>query len=127
MKDIAAEAGVSVESVYARGSKASLLLACVDRALAGDDADVPLIERDDLRALLNASTVEERLATIRAAAAARLPALAPVHDAFRGAAATDPKLAEDCTRIMAGFAGHLRPGLSIAAATDIFWMLVAPR
>ncbi len=97
------------------------------QALAGDDADVPLIERDDLRALLNASTVEERLATIRAAAAARLPAIAPVHEAFRGAAATDPKLAEDCTRIMAGFAGHLRPGLSIAAATDIFWMLVAPR
>jgi AcrR family transcriptional regulator len=31
MKDIAAEAGVSVESVYARGSKASLLLACSTR------------------------------------------------------------------------------------------------
>ena len=38
MKDIAAEAGVSVESVYAQGTKPALLLVCVDRALAGTPA-----------------------------------------------------------------------------------------
>ena len=137
MKDIAAEAGVSVESVYAQGSKASLLLACVDRAMVGDDAEVPLLERDDMRTVLTGPGPAERLAALRAVIAARLPDSAPVFEAFRGAADTDPKLAaawaeydrrryEDCTRIVAGFAGHLRPGLSVAAATDVFWAMVSP-
>lgn len=45
MQAIASESGVAVETVYAQGSKAALLLACVDRTLAGDDSDLPLIER----------------------------------------------------------------------------------
>ena len=52
MKAIAAEAGTSVETVYAQGSKAALLLACVDRALAGDDDDVPLTDRAEFTAAL---------------------------------------------------------------------------
>ncbi len=137
MKDIAAEAGVSVESVYAQGSKASLLLACVDRAIVGDDAEVPLLERDDMRAMLNSTDVRERLAVLRAIAAARLPDSAPIFEAFRGAADADPALAaawaeygrrryDDCARMVAGFADHLRPGLSVAAATDVFWAMVSP-
>src|ERR671928_1326692 len=46
MKDIAAEAGVSVQTVFGQGSKAALLLACVDRAVVGDDEEVPLRQRD---------------------------------------------------------------------------------
>jgi hypothetical protein len=42
MKDIAAEAGVSVQTVFSQGGKAALLLACVDRAVVGDDEEVPL-------------------------------------------------------------------------------------
>ena len=137
MKDIAAAAGVSVESVYAQGSKASLLLACVDRAIAGDDAEVPLLERDDMRALLTGSDVRERLAVLRAVTAARLPESAPIFAAFRGAADTDSVIAaawaeydrrryEDCSRIVAGFESHLRPGLTVAAATDVFWAMVSP-
>jgi AcrR family transcriptional regulator len=45
MKAIAAEVGTSVKTVYAQGSKSTLLLACVDRALGGDDEDAPLTER----------------------------------------------------------------------------------
>ena len=138
MKDIAGAAGVSVESVYAQGSKAALLLACVDRAIVGDDDEVPLLERAEMRVLLSDDAgVPERLAALRAVTAARLPSSAPIFEAFRGAAATDPKLAaawqeyarrryEDCTRMVAGFAGHLRPGLDVAAATDVFWTMVSP-
>src|SRR3954471_13373825 len=46
MKDVAAEAGVSVQTVFGQGSKASLLLACVDRAVVGDDEEVPFRQRD---------------------------------------------------------------------------------
>ena len=52
MKAIAAEAGTSVETVYAQGSKPALLLACVDRELGGDDDDVPLTDRAEFAAAL---------------------------------------------------------------------------
>jgi AcrR family transcriptional regulator len=46
MADIAREAGVAMQSVYSAGrSKADLLHAAVDRAVAGDDKDVLVHER----------------------------------------------------------------------------------
>jgi AcrR family transcriptional regulator len=137
MKDIAAEAGVSVESVYAQGSKSALLLACVDRSIVGDDEPVPLLERDDMRALLAGTDPRERLAILRAVTVERLPGFAPIIEAFRGAAAIDPKLAAewkvyedrryaDCVRLMEGFAAHLRPGLTVSAATDVLWAMAGP-
>jgi AcrR family transcriptional regulator len=90
MKDIAAEAAVSVESVYAQGAKSALLLACVDRAIVGDDADQPLLERADMRGMLTAPDDRERLAILRALVMERAAASAPIFEAFRGAAAADP-------------------------------------
>src|SRR3954468_545429 len=46
MKDVAAEAGGPAQTVFGQGGKASLLLACVDRAVVGDDDDVPFRQRD---------------------------------------------------------------------------------
>src|SRR5262245_36163055 len=45
MADIARRAGVSAPTVYAAGSKPALLKACVDRALAGDDQPVAIVDR----------------------------------------------------------------------------------
>ena len=45
MAAIAEASAVSVETVYAQGSKAELLLACVELALAGDDEPVALLQR----------------------------------------------------------------------------------
>ncbi len=43
---IAGAAGVSTPTVYAAfGTKASILKACIDVALAGDDADVAVVDR----------------------------------------------------------------------------------
>jgi AcrR family transcriptional regulator len=63
MQAIASESGVAVETVYAQGSKTALLLACVDRALVGDDSDLPLIERPPFT---NALGVGSQAATVEA-------------------------------------------------------------
>jgi AcrR family transcriptional regulator len=137
MKDIAAEADVSVESVYAQGGKSALLLACVDRSIVGHDAAEPLLERSDMRTMLTTPDVAEKLAILRAIVLERAPATAPIFEAFRGAAAADPALAAvwkdydqrryaDCTRMVEAFAGHLRPGLTVESATDILYAVVSP-
>lgn len=52
MRDIAAEAGVAVETVYANfRSKADLLLAAIDAAVAGDTKEVPLAARSEFLSL----------------------------------------------------------------------------
>jgi AcrR family transcriptional regulator len=137
MKDIAAAAGVSVESVYAQGGKAALLVACVDRALAGDDEEGPVHERADMQQVLAATDPRDRLRLLRGVTVDRLPALAPIFEAFRRAAAADTALAvewrayddrryEDCARIVDGIAAGLRPGLTAQAATETFWALASP-
>ena len=52
VRDVAREAGVSVETVYASvGSKARLLMRAIDVGVVGDDAPVPLAERPEFVAL----------------------------------------------------------------------------
>jgi AcrR family transcriptional regulator len=52
VRDIANEAGVSVETVYATlGGKVALLTAALDGAVAGDDEPIPLSERPVFHAM----------------------------------------------------------------------------
>jgi len=52
MRDIAKEAGVAVETVYANfGSKTELLLTAIDVGVVGDTEPVPLSQRPDFAAL----------------------------------------------------------------------------
>jgi AcrR family transcriptional regulator len=56
MRDIAGEAGVSVETVYASfGSKTELLLRAIDVGVVGDTEPVPLSQRPEFAALGNGS------------------------------------------------------------------------
>jgi AcrR family transcriptional regulator len=67
MRDVAAAAGVSVETVYANvSSKAELLMAAIDVGVVGDDQPVPLAQRREFAALATGSRAD------RIAAAARL-------------------------------------------------------
>lgn len=67
MRDIAKEAGVAVETVYAGfGSKAEMLLAAIDVGVVGDAEPVPLSQRPGFAAI-GAGTVTDRIG-----AAARL-------------------------------------------------------
>jgi AcrR family transcriptional regulator len=133
MKDVARLAGVSVETVYAQGSKAALLLAVVDRTLAGDDEPVPLRDRPEARAVLDETDARERFARLGDVVATWLGPALPVLTAFRNAAATDPALAaayaEYEQRRLADLSGlveglSLRPGLTTARAVDVLWTLL---
>lgn len=140
MKAIATEAGTSVETVYAQGSKSALMLACVDRALGGDDDDVPLTERaafTDALALPEADAVIEAYVRALTDVAVRAGGLLV---AFEDAAAADAATAElwaaaeqnrraDLRRLVEAVAdrGPLAHGWSIDTATDAVWLVVTPR
>jgi AcrR family transcriptional regulator len=140
MKAIAAEAGTSVETVYAQGGKTALLLTCVDRALGGDDDDVPLTERAAFTtalALPHAADVIDAYVRAMADVAVRAGGLLV---AFEDAAAADPATAElwaaaeqdrrkDLRRLVQAVAdrGPLAHGWRTETATDALWLLVTSR
>lgn len=137
MKQIATRAGVAVETVYAQGSKAALLLAAVDRVLVGDDEPVPVMERPELRAALAASDADEVLRRIGAVAEAGLPRVMRMLFAFERAAGADPEIAAahaeyarrrhaDATVIARALRPGLRPGVTVEHAADVLWLLVDP-
>ncbi|MGY1770333.1 TetR/AcrR family transcriptional regulator [Blastococcus sp. SYSU D00813] len=132
MKDVAAEAGVSVPTVFAQGGKAALLLACVDRAVVGDDEESPLLARELFVRLAEAPGRAEKLAALRAIAADRGPAVVPMMRVFEAAAAADPELRDvwaeyearryaDMRAMAEMFAPWLREGLDVDAAADVWW------
>jgi AcrR family transcriptional regulator len=93
IRDIAKDAGVAVETVYAGfGSKAALLLAAIDVSVVGDAQPVPLSDRAEFAALGQGDLTQ------RVEAAARL--LAGINQrtwrlrrALSEAAVSDPQLA----------------------------------
>jgi AcrR family transcriptional regulator len=133
MRDIARAAGVSVETVYAQGSKAALLLAVVDRTLTGDDEPVPVRDRPESRALLDETDARRRFAHLGVLVSSWLGPALPVLKAFRNAATNDPAVATayaeyeqrrlaDVTGLLQGLA--LRPGVTTDRAADVLWTLV---
>jgi AcrR family transcriptional regulator len=56
MRDVAAHASVSVETVYKTfGTKAALIKDVYDGTLAGDDEPIPMIDRPEIQAVPAAS------------------------------------------------------------------------
>jgi AcrR family transcriptional regulator len=92
--DIAREAGVAVQSVYSAGtSKAALLQLVVDSAVAGDDADVEILDRDPFRAVAEEPDPTRQIEMIAALIAATQERSAPMQVVFRQAAAVDETIA----------------------------------
>jgi AcrR family transcriptional regulator len=130
---VAAEAGVSVETIYkAFGGKPGLVRAIYDRGLAGREA-VPAYRRaDELREReTDPRTIMGNWATIASEVSSML---SPIERLVRAAAASDPDMAallqthndlrERRARHHARFLkerGYLREGVSLAQATDILW------
>jgi AcrR family transcriptional regulator len=140
MKAIAGEAGTSVETVYAQGSKGALLLACVDRALGGDDDDVPLTDRADFTAALTRPSAEAAIEAFVRAMTEVAQRAGGLLVAFEDAAAADAATAElwaaaeqdrkkDLRRLVQAVADlvPLARGWSIDTATDALWLVVTPR
>jgi AcrR family transcriptional regulator len=134
MKDVAAAAGVSVQTVFGLGSKASLLLGCVDRAVVGDDEAVPFADRELFVQVVSAPELASKLDAAREMARTYVPRTIPMIRVFADAAAGDPGIAvawaeyerrrlQDDRILVGSFEPWLREGLDVDAATEIFWGL----
>jgi TetR/AcrR family transcriptional regulator of autoinduction and epiphytic fitness len=133
---IAAEAGVSVQTVYATfTSKKQLLSDLVDTTIAGDDEQVAMAERPfvaEIRALPDARDKLARyaanLAEVHAREADVMIALAGAATADEDAAAIWRKNREERRAGMAMFAadlvdtGAVRPDVSTDQVADVLWL-----
>jgi AcrR family transcriptional regulator len=141
LANVAAEAGVAVQTLYAVfGSKRRLLSDLVDVTIAGDDAPVELSRRafvaavqaqPDGPAKLGAYAVH--LSEVNARQADVLLALANAASADPDAAAIWQKNVADRRRGMGMFAGHLkesgclRSDVDVDTAADVLWLAMDVR
>jgi AcrR family transcriptional regulator len=134
IRDVAAAAGVSVETVYGSvGAKAALFAAVYDGAVVGDDDPTPLAERPMFTTMGEGATVAER-----AAAAAEL--ITGIHvrtvgleRALREGAASDAAMAELLAGGEAGRRIDDERGIMLVLRRqpakeeiDLFWAMTSP-
>ncbi len=134
---IAAAAGVAVDTVYASvGTKPVLMRLLFETAISGTDQAVPAEQRDYVQQIRAAATAEDKIGLYAAAVTEVNARLAPLHLVLRGAAATAPELAAIRDEIserraanMRLFAqdlaatGQLRPGLDTDEVADVVWSM----
>jgi AcrR family transcriptional regulator len=135
---IAAEAGVSVETIYKTfGSKPRVLAAVADAALAGPDAAPTMRRSDEMGAReTDPYTIVESWATF---ACEVTPRLAPVVLLIQSAATASSELTELLARLdaerldrmghQARFLkrrGYLRAGVTLKEARDAMWAYTDP-
>jgi AcrR family transcriptional regulator len=140
MAAVAAEANVSLKTVYVTfETKSGLLRALWHLLLRGDEEPAPVGERPWFRAVLDEPDPEHQVRlNIRNAKLVRAR-VGPLLQVVRRAASADPEIDELWTRIQAEFYDNqqsvvevlhekkaLRPGLDVARATDILWTLNHP-
>ena len=137
IEDIAAHAGVAVQTVYyVFGTKRNVLAAVLDTHIAGDHELVPVAEQawvDDVAAATDPAAAIE---TLVAAAVGIIARAAPAYEVVRRAAA-DPEIGEllaqnrasrraDQRRLVEALwrGGQLRPDLDLDSAADVFYGLL---
>jgi AcrR family transcriptional regulator len=135
---IAADAGVSVETIYKTFSnKAGLLKALFDVAVAGDDAAESMAERDVIRRISEEPDATKKLRRYAAHLAEAMGRAAPVQLLARDAAAADPAAAavweqtrEETLKAMTMFAHNLAATGALRVtpreARDVLWTLHGP-
>jgi TetR/AcrR family transcriptional regulator, regulator of autoinduction and epiphytic fitness len=140
IKAVAAAAGVSVPTVEAAfGTKARLLKAAIDVATAGDDAQVPLLDRTWAVQAAAAPDPGSFVAGFAAVLTASAERAAGLILAALDAAAQDPAIGAVAAQLTAqrevmaawlvdglGDRAALREGLDRAEATDTVWLLMDP-
>ncbi len=140
IKEVALEADVAVETVYARfTNKRNLLAAYLDAAIVGDTEPIPLLDRDEMQQVRESADQHEQIRLLARLGRSVLERNAPAHHVLRTAAAVDADVIdiidEDDRRrrqtqraiveIIAG-AGPLREGLSLDEAADTYSALSSP-
>jgi AcrR family transcriptional regulator len=136
MSDVAADAAVSLQTVYkAFTNKPGLVKAVFDVAVVGDDEPIPMLQREFVARTQAEPDPREKLRGYGAHMAEVAPRAFPVQFIVREAAATDTGAAEVWETLqterlvgMTAFAtdldagGHLRAGISIEHARDVLWV-----
>ena len=134
---IAATAGVAVDTVYASvGTKPVLMRLLIETAISGIDQAVPAEQRDYVQQVKAAVTAQDKIRIYAAAVTDINRRMAPLHLVLRGAAATAPELAEMRDEISARRAanmrlfardlaatGELRPDLDVDEVADVVWSM----
>ena len=140
MPKIAQAAGIALDTVYATvGKKPAVFRLLIEMAISGADTPIPAEERDYVRAIRQAASVEDKLKIYAAAIARIQPRLAPLVALLREAAQQDAELealwksiADRRAANMLLFAqdlldtGSIRADLSLQKIADILWSMNAP-
>jgi AcrR family transcriptional regulator len=138
---VAGRAGVAPDTVYsAFGTKVALLKEVLDVAVAGDDADVAVLDRRDPQAMRAEPDQRKQLAMFAAGMTGQLERIRPMDDVLRSAAAVDAAAADlradlqlrqrraAISTVISWVSAHgpLRDGLPDDEATAITWTLTSP-
>ena len=135
VSEIAAAAGVSVETVYkAFGNKPGLVKAVFDVSIVGDDEPVPMVQRELVQRIRAEPDPRRKLAMYGDHLTETAPRSVPVQLLVRAAAASDAAAAGVWDQMLAErltgmtlFAnhlheeGHLRADVSVEEARDVLW------
>jgi AcrR family transcriptional regulator len=130
LADVADRAGLAARTVYLRfATKAELLRRCIDHAIVGDDAPVPLAERDSMAATMTASTLDGRIRQMAAVTARLMDRTGALLDVARQAAATEPDIAaaaqagrDDTRRALHEFWRRAGADGLLPAGADLDWL-----
>jgi AcrR family transcriptional regulator len=140
MQEVAREAGVALDTVYATaGPKPVLVRLLVETAISGGADPVPAEEREYVRRIRAEPRARRKLELYAGALATIQPRLAPVVAALQTAAPAHPELAALWTEISERRArnmrrladdllatGEVRPGLTAGELADVLWTTTAP-
>ena len=140
VQQIAERADVAWQTVYSVfGTKAAILSAAFDVAVAGDDEPIPVAERPFAHAIRDAADPREKAGIFAHHLRESAARTAGVVSVIESAATTDPEIAalwrklrdqglHGMTLAARGFRdeGALRPGLTVARAADILWLYLGP-
>jgi TetR/AcrR family transcriptional regulator, regulator of autoinduction and epiphytic fitness len=138
---IAEAADVAVQTVYAIfGSKRAILKELLRVRVGGDDAAIPLRDRQYWQAVEHETDPGLQLALLASVATQIGGRIGALYEVMAAASGSDPEIAEmyqrqqqaryqDQRRLAQVLSrkGALRAGLSATAATDIMWTLASPR
>jgi AcrR family transcriptional regulator len=139
IEQIAQEAGVAVETLYATfGSKRAVLSRLVGVSVVGDDEPVPLLERPGPQAVRREPDQHRQLETFAHDMREIMGRVGPVFGVIRTAAETEPDIAEllsgilqnrlqGITQFVRWLAANapLRDGLTVEDAGETTWTLTS--
>lgn len=140
MPAIAEEAGVALKTIYVHfDTKAALVQTLWDARLGGEEAKLPVLEREWYLVVVKEPDPERKLRLVAAQARRVKARSGALLEMIRTAASADPEIADLWASIEAKLldvqraiieqlyaSGSLAPSLDISRGTDILWTLNHP-